>query len=112
MDSIIVYLRKSDDHIQFVVYRTSNACVQKVPLVKKWGKYIPRRGVKLEIADFRILILLLLLLLLLWFDSRSSLTAANMTLGREMKLCDPTNNVMFKICNFLENNNKQLRAIH
>ena len=40
-----------------------------------------------------------------------SLTTAltNMKLGREMKLCDPTNIGMFKI---LENNNKQPRAIH
>ena len=28
-----------------------------------------------------------------------------------MKLCDPTNNVMFKVCHFLENNNKQPRAL-
>ena len=81
-------------------------CAQKVPLVKKWVNYMPRKGVKLEIDNFRIL--------LFWFNSHSSLTAAltNMKLGREIKLCDPTNNVMFKICNNSENKNKQHRAIH
>ena len=46
MASIIVYLRES--------------CAQKVPLIKKWVNYIPRKGVKLEIADFIVLLLLLL----------------------------------------------------
>ena len=32
-------------------------------------------------------------------------------LGREMKLCDPTNIGMFKSMYFLENNNNQPRAI-
>ena len=37
MDSIIVYLRKSDDHIQFVVYGTSSAYVLKRYLWLKNG---------------------------------------------------------------------------
>ena len=36
-------------------------CAQKVPLVKKLVNYMPRKGVILEIANFRILLLLLLL---------------------------------------------------
>ena len=54
-----------------------------------------------------------LLLSFVLLDSRISLTAAltNVKLGKEMKLCDLTNNVMFKQF-FLENNNKQRQAIH
>ena len=48
------------------------------------------------------------------FNSHMSLTTAltNMKLGREMKLCDPTNIDMFKSIYFLESNNKQPQAIH
>ena len=95
MASSIVYLGNLDDLVQFVVYETSNAlnsyiCSKGTPLIKKWVNYIPRKGVRLEIAEF--------FSFLFWFNSRSSLTTAltNMKLGREMKLCDPTNNVMFK----------------
>ena len=68
------------------------------------------RGDKLEIANFRISFLF-------WFNSCISLTAAltNMKLGREMKLCVPTNIGMLKSMQtifFLENNNKQPQAIH
>ena len=35
-------------------------CAQKVPLVKKWVNYMPRKGVKLEVTNFRILLLLVL----------------------------------------------------
>ena len=31
-------------------------CAQKVPLVTKWVNYVPRKGAKLEIANFRILL--------------------------------------------------------
>ena len=54
---------------------------------KKGVNYMARKVVKLEIADFRIVQVQL-----------ASLTGAltSMKLGREMKLCDPTNTVMFK----------------
>ena len=56
---------------------------------------MPRKGVKLETVNFRIIILLLLLLLLqLVYLTNHSTT--NMKLGREMKLCDPTNIGMLK----------------
>ena len=56
-----------------------------VPLVTKWVNYMPRKGVKLEIVSF---------------NSRISLTIAltNKKLGREMKLCDPTN---IGMCQFI-----------
>ena len=70
-----------------------HTCAQKVPLITKWVNYISRKGVKLEIELF-----FFSFSFLFWFDSRSSLTVAltRMKLGREMKLCDPTNDVMFK----------------
>ena len=51
-------------------------CAQKVPLVKKWVNYMPRKGDYLEVVNFRILLLV----------SCISLTAAltNMKLGGEM----------------------------
>ena len=63
MASIIVYLRKSYVHFQFVVHGT-----------------------------------FFFFSFLFWFNSRISLTTAmtNMKLGREMKLCDPTNIGMCK----------------
>ena len=69
---------------------------------------MPRKGVKLEIANFRIILLLLLLFLLLlllvvqlaYLTNRS--TDKHENLVDEMKLCDPTNNVMFKSMSFLE----------
>ena len=64
----------------------------KVPLIKKWVNYIPRKDVKLEIADSEFFFSFSFLF---WFDSHSSLTTA-LKLGREMKLCDPTSIVMFK----------------
>ena len=91
-----------DDHFQFVVYGTSNKlnaymCSKKVPLVKKWVNYMPRKGFKLEIVNFRILFFLF------WFNSHISLTTAptNVKLGRDMKFCDPMNNVKFKTMSFL-----------
>ena len=53
-----------------------NEVVEKVDV-----NYMPRKGVKLEIANFRFI-----LLLLFWFNSCISLTAAltNMKLGGEM----------------------------
>ena len=73
------------------------------------GKLHAKKGIKLEIANCRILLLLLVLV-----NSCISITAAltNMKLGGEMKLCDPTNSVMFKSVQTLGNNNKQPRAIH
>ena len=46
-------------------------CAQKVPLVKRWVNYMPRKGVKLEIANFRI-ILLLVLVQLVYLTNRST----------------------------------------
>ena len=81
-----------------------HTCVQKVPLVKKLGKPYAQKGVKLEIANFRILVLV---------NSCISLTGAptNMKVGREMKLCDPTNIVMVKgMQTFLENKQPQAKG--
>ena len=47
-------------------------CAQKVPLVNKWVNYMPRKGVKLEIVNFRILLLLLLLLRLAYLTNHST----------------------------------------
>ena len=55
---------------------------------------MPRKGVKLEIVNFRIIILLFLLLLRLAYLTNHSTDKHE--LGREMKLCDPTNMGMFK----------------
>ena len=72
-------------------------CALKVPLVKKWVNYMPRKGVKLEKEFF--------FSFFFWFNSRISLTAVltNMKLGGEMKLCDLMNNIMFESMFFLTN---------
>ena len=72
-----------------------HTCAKMVPLITKWGNYIPRKGVKLEIANSEFFFSFFCLF---WLNSHSSLTAAltHKKLGREMKLCDPTNNIMFK----------------
>ena len=84
MASIIAYLRKS--YFQFVVYGTSN----KLNVYVCSKKCMPWKGDQLEIANFSFS--------LFCFHPRISLTAAltNMKLGREMKLCDPTNIGMSK----------------
>ena len=55
-----------------------HTCAQKVLLVKKWVNYMPRKGVKLEIANFRILLLpLLVLVQLAYLTNRSTDKHAN-----------------------------------
>ena len=47
-------------------------CAQKVPLVKKLVNYMPRKGVKLEVTNFRIFLLLLVLVQLAYLTNRST----------------------------------------
>ena len=47
-------------------------CAQKVLLVKKWVNYMPRKGAKLEKANFRIILLLLVLVQLVYLTNRST----------------------------------------
>ena len=64
--------------------------VLKKYLWLKNGQIICPGKVKEQISEF--------FSFLFWFNSRISLTTVltNMKLGREMKLCDPTNIGMFK----------------
>ena len=54
-------------------------CAQKVPLLKKWVNYMPRKSVKLEIASFRILLFLVQVVYL-----TNPTAPTNMKLGGEM----------------------------
>ena len=75
------------------VYRTSNKLnaymCSKGTSAYKIGELYAQKGVKLANSEF--------FFSLLCFDSRITNWSTNNTKrGREMKLCDPTNNVMFK----------------
>ena len=67
-------------------------CAQKVPLVENWINCMSGKALHWEIVNFRIL--LLVLVQLAYLTITTALTS--MQLGREMKLCDPTNNVKFE----------------
>ena len=70
---------------------------------------MPRKGVKLEIVNFRRILLLLLVLVLvqLAYLTNNSTDKINMKLGRGMKLCDLTNNTN----SFLGKKNTHLQVI-